>query len=71
MSQGIFGPTEIRLLLIAGNVALMRSPYATVFGHRLPLFDLGGTIAAMCMVAMAMVVTARHTAQLYREEPLP
>ncbi len=71
MSQGIFGPTEIRLLLIAGNVALLRSPYATVFGHRLLLFDLGGTIAAMCMVAMAIVVTARHTAQLYREEPLP
>jgi phosphatidylglycerophosphate synthase len=71
MSQGIFGPTEIRLLLVAGNVALMRSSYATVFGHRLLLFDLGGTIAAMCMVVMAMVVTARHTAQLYREEPLP
>ena len=29
----MFGPTEIRLLLIAGNVALLRSPYATVFGH--------------------------------------
>jgi phosphatidylglycerophosphate synthase len=71
MSQGIFGPTEIRLLLIAGNVALMRSPYATVLGHKLLLFDLGGTIAAAGMVVMAMLVTARHTAQLYREEPLP
>ena len=71
LSQGLFGPTEIRLLLIAGNLALLRSPWATVFGHRLLLFDLGGTIAAVCMVAMAIVVTARHTAQLYREEPLP
>jgi phosphatidylglycerophosphate synthase len=71
MSQGIFGPTEIRLLLIAGNLALLRSPYATVFGHKLLLFDLGGAIAAACMAAMAIFVTARHTAQLYREEPLP
>jgi archaetidylinositol phosphate synthase len=70
LSQGIFGPTEIRLLLIAGNLALLRSPYSTVFGHKLLLFDLGGTIAATCMGAMAILLTARHTAQLYREEPL-
>jgi archaetidylinositol phosphate synthase len=70
LSQGLFGPTEIRLLLIAGNLALLRSPYATVFGHRFLLFDLGGAIAAASMLAMAIAVTARHTAQLYREEPL-
>jgi hypothetical protein len=35
------------------------------------LFDLGGTIAAPGMFAMAIFVGARHTAQLYREEPLP
>jgi archaetidylinositol phosphate synthase len=71
LSQGMFGPTEIRLLLIAGNVALLRSPYATVLGHRMLLFDLGGTIAAVCMFAMVIVVGVRHTVQLYREEPLP
>ncbi len=71
LSQGLFGPTEIRILLIAGNVALLRSPYSTVFGHRMLLFDLGGAIAAVGMFAMAIVVTVRHTAQLYREEPLP
>lgn len=71
LSQGIFGPTEIRILLIAGNLALLRSPYATLFGHRMLLFDLGGSIAAASMFAMAIRVTMRHTAQLYREEPLP
>jgi archaetidylinositol phosphate synthase len=70
-SQGIFGPTEIRILLIAGNLALLRSPYATVFGHKMLLFDLGGAIAAICMFAMVIVLTVRRTAQLYREEPLP
>src|ERR1700728_4156291 len=42
LSQGIFGPTEIRLLLIIGNLALLRSPYSTLFGHRMLLFDVGG-----------------------------
>jgi len=71
LSQGIFGPTEIRLLLIAGNLALLRNPYVALFGHRMLLFDLGGTIAAASMLAMAVGVTVRHTAELYRQEPLP
>jgi len=71
LSQGIFGPTEIRLLLIAGNVALLRNPYATLFGHKLLLFDVGGAIAAVGMFAMAILVALRHTASLYRQEPLP
>ena len=70
LSQGIFGPTELRILLIIGNLALLRSPYATIFGHRMLLFDLGGTIAAVCMFATAIRITVRHTAELYREEPL-
>ena len=70
LSQGLFGPTEIRILLIAGNLALLRSPYSTVFGYRMLLFDLGGMIAAVSMFAMAIAVTMRHTALLYRQEPL-
>jgi phosphatidylglycerophosphate synthase len=71
LSQGMFGPTEIRILLIAGNLALLRSPWAMVFGHKILLFDLGGTIAAACMFVAAIVLTVRHTIELYREEPLP
>jgi archaetidylinositol phosphate synthase len=71
LSQGIFGPTEIRILLVMGNLALLRSPYATLFGHKMLLFDLGGMIAAAGMFVFALIVTARHTAQLYHEEPLP
>jgi archaetidylinositol phosphate synthase len=71
LSLGIFGPTEIRILLIIGNLALLRSPYSTFFGQKALLFDLGGTIAAVCMFVMALITTMRHTAQLYRQEPLP
>ncbi len=70
LSQGIFGPTEIRILLALGSLAALRSPYSNIFGHRLLLFDLGGTIAAVSMAAMAIGVAVRHTAQLYRQEPL-
>ncbi len=71
MSQGVFGPTELRLLLIAGCVALLHSPFSTIARHRFLLFDIGGTIAAVGMVVMLLVVSVRHTAELYREEPLP
>ena len=71
LSQGLFGPTEIRILLIAGNLALMRSPYSTLLGHRFLLFDVGGAIAAVSMFATAVVIAVRHTVELYRQEPLP
>lgn len=71
LSQGLFGPTEIRLLLILGNFALLRSPYGSLFGHHLLLFDIGGAIATLSMTISAILTTFRHTAQLYREEPLP
>jgi archaetidylinositol phosphate synthase len=70
LSQGIFGPTEIRILLILGNLALLRSPFATLFGRRFLLFDVGGAVAAIGMFAMVIAVAARHTALLYRQEPL-
>jgi len=70
LSQGMFGPTEIRILLAAGSLAALRSPYSTVLGHRLLLFDLGGIIATLGMAWMAISVMVRHTAQLYQQEPL-
>ena len=71
LSTGPFGPTEIRLLLITGNFFLLRSPYAHLFGHTVLLFDLGGTIATTSMLLTALTLTLRHTAELYRQEPLP
>ena len=70
LSQGLFGPTEIRILLVLGNLALLRSPYVGVFGHHILLFDIGGTIAAACMLLITVAVAVRHTAKLYCEEPL-
>lgn len=68
LSTGPFGPTEIRLLLIAGNTALLRSPFVHMFGRKLLLFDVGGAIATACMLATAIALALRHTAELYRAE---
>lgn len=74
MSFGGFGPTELRILLSVGNLALYfyypAVPRVDVLGARYLLFDVGGTIATAGMLLMAVAATAKHTAQLYRAEPL-
>ena len=63
-----FSPTELRLLLMVGNLALMRWPMGRLFGYRYPLFDIGGIVGFVGMSLMLIVAIARHTAALYRAE---
>jgi len=62
------GPTELRILLAAGNLALLRWP--VVFREQYRLFDIGGVIGLGGMMAMLMASTARNTWKLYHEEKL-
>jgi hypothetical protein len=68
MSFWSFGPTELRLLLIFGNLALLRWPI--VLHGRFRLFDIGGAIGIVGMTAMLLAFTARNTLRLYRQEPI-
>jgi len=70
LSYWKLGPTEIRILLAAGNVALWRNPMVTVLGRQYLLFDLGGVVAIAGMDLMLVVSAIRHTARLYREEKI-
>lgn len=70
LSYGKFGPTEIRLLLVAGCIRLMISPGIRLAGHTYRLFDVGGLIAAGGMTVMCIVSAILHTRALYRQEPL-
>ena len=70
LSQGIFGPTEIRILLLAGNALLCVHPYTHIAGREFLLFDIGGAVAIPVMTVMAIVATFRHAGVLYREETL-
>jgi archaetidylinositol phosphate synthase len=63
-----FGPTELRILLAAGNLALFWKPVAHVFGGRYRLFDVGGAIGLAGMSLMLIVFTMQNTIHLYREE---
>jgi archaetidylinositol phosphate synthase len=71
LSHGFFGPTEIRILLVIGNVTLMFHAYARLFGRDFQLFDIGGAVATAGMLGMAIVSTIRHAIKLYSEERLP
>ncbi|MBV9086072.1 MAG: CDP-alcohol phosphatidyltransferase family protein, partial [Acidobacteriaceae bacterium] len=70
LSYGVFGPTEIRILLAIGNVALFYKPMVHAFGSPYRLFDVGGVIAIAAMVLITLISTVRHTIALYRMEPV-
>jgi len=70
LSIGGFGPTELRLLLIVGNIALLQKPIVILAGRQYLLFDVGGAIGIVGMgVALGWTVV-RHTATLYRAETI-
>jgi archaetidylinositol phosphate synthase len=64
-----FGPTELRILLAVGNLALFRWPIV-LHGHY-RLFDIGGAIGLAGMAAMVVFFTAKNTYRLYNQEKLP
>lgn len=71
ISHGKLGPTEIRLVLIIGNLVLLNSPYTRIFGQRFLLFDVGGIVAIAGMGAMLVISSIRNTHALYKLEPMP
>ncbi len=75
-SRGVFkmafvgvGPTELRVLLAAGALALIDHAWVTPFGiPPVRLWDVGGVIGALGMVGAFVVSSARNARMLYVEE---
>jgi archaetidylinositol phosphate synthase len=65
------GPTELRLVLAAGTLALLSDPKVSVMGHHYRLFDVGGTVATVGIAVTLLVSITRNIRILYRAEPLP
>ena len=66
-----FGPTELRVLLAVGNLALFWKPMVHVLGHGpYRLFDVGGAVGIAGMTLMIMAITIKNTRRLYHEERL-
>jgi archaetidylinositol phosphate synthase len=66
LSLWSFGPTELRVLLAIGNLALFRWPFVLKAHYR--LFDVGGLIGLIGMTIMLIFFTGRNTHRLYKEE---
>jgi hypothetical protein len=75
-ARGIFkmafagvGPTELRILMAAGAIALIKTPTVDFFGlGQVRLWDLGGAIGAIGMAATFVITSAHNVRALYVEE---
>ena len=65
------GPTELRLLLAMGTLALWSDPRPEIFGQPYRLFDVGGVVAIASLAVTLIASVARNTRALYLAEPLP
>lgn len=63
-----FGPTELRILLAVGNLALLWEPRVHFVGGFYRLFDVGGAIGLAGMAVIVIFFTGQNTLRLYREE---
>jgi archaetidylinositol phosphate synthase len=72
MSFAGVGPTELRILLSVGAIALRGDPHVN-FGAlgRAQLFDVGGVVAIAGLIVALTVAVARNTIALARLEPRP
>lgn len=64
------GPTELRIILAAGVLQLMRSDSVSILGQRWLLFDVGGAVAIGGLAIAFAASALRNGIALYREERL-
>ena len=66
-----FGPTELRIVLAMGTLALWNRPMVRVGDASYQLFDVGGAVAIVGMMVVVMVSAIKNTRTLYLQEKLP
>ena len=69
MSVGGVGPTELRIILAAGAMALLRDPHVSIGPLTVRLFDFGGALAAAGLLTVFVVSVLRNTTALAVAEP--
>jgi archaetidylinositol phosphate synthase len=75
-SRGVFkmsfigiGPTELRIVMAAGALALIKTPSIGLFGlGSVLLWDLAGVLATVGLVATFVITSANNVRALYVEE---
>ena len=71
LSFGMWGPTELRILLSIGTLVLLRKPMVTIAGERYLLCDVGAVAAIISLTVITIFSVIRNTVRLYREERIP
>ena len=66
-----FGPTELRVVLSVGVLYLLHNPWVHIAGHGpYLLFDVGGVVAIVGMIAVLLYSAVKNTYALYKAESL-
>lgn len=65
------GPTELRILLALGAVAVANHPFSEIGGRRFLMLDVSGVIATAGLAATFLISAIRNTCALYVAEPIP
>jgi archaetidylinositol phosphate synthase len=65
------GPTELRILLAIGNLALLWKSTVHLFGRAYRFFDVAGSLGISGMLLIMFISAIQNTIRLYRHEPLP
>jgi phosphatidylglycerophosphate synthase len=68
LTHFMFGPTELRVLLVIGNLYVLYKPMVHIAGSVFRLFDVGGAIGIAGMVFIFALTSGRNTVKLYRQE---
>jgi archaetidylinositol phosphate synthase len=68
LTHFMFGPTELRALLVVGNLYVIFKPMVHILGQTFRLFDVGGAVGIAGMVVVFTMTAMRNTAKLYRKE---
>jgi archaetidylinositol phosphate synthase len=71
LSFAAIGPTELRILLAIGAIAVTIHPVSDIGGRRFLLLDVSAVIATAGLGAAFLGSALRNTLALYRAEPLP
>ena len=70
IAYGKVGGTELRLILIVGNLVLLVQPTVTIAGRAYELYDVAGALAIAGMAVTLVSSTLRSTRRLYELEKI-
>src|ERR1051326_4337986 len=65
------GPTELRILLSIGNLAVLWKSTVHLLGRAHRLFDVAGTLGFSGLLLIMLIWAFRNTVRFYRQEPFP